>query len=88
MGITEIEKADLFEYLPRHRGKYDMIIANDIIEHLKKDEVLRFLDLIMNSLRPKGRFFYSNTMSLFRASTAFLSLPMNFLSPLTASIKS
>jgi 2-polyprenyl-3-methyl-5-hydroxy-6-metoxy-1,4-benzoquinol methylase len=43
-GVKNIHQADLFEYLPHHRESFDIIIANDIIEHLKKDEIIKFLD--------------------------------------------
>ena len=56
MGITEVEEADLFEYLPRFSNEFDMIIANHIIEHLKKEEVFKFLDTIFTALHPGGTF--------------------------------
>jgi hypothetical protein len=44
-----------------------MIIANDIIEHLAKDEVLNFLDSIYNSLKREGHVLINtlNSQSLF-----------------------
>jgi len=54
MGVKNLQKEDFGEYLPKCLGKFDMIIANDIIEHLTKDEVLNFLDTIYNSLKPRG----------------------------------
>lgn len=59
IGITEVEEANLFEYLPLYPEKYDMIIANDIIEHLTKDEVFKFLDTIHISLKPGGKILIS-----------------------------
>jgi len=74
MGVENLEKADLFDYLPKHPQSFDMIIANDIIEHLKKDEVLEFLDMIYHSLVPNGRVLICtvNAQSLFGARTVFI----------------
>lgn len=73
MKINNIKKADIFEYLPKHKHGFDMIVANDIIEHFKKDETFAFLDLIYDSLKPDGQVLIStmNTQSLFGAATVF-----------------
>ena len=73
MGVENLQKADLFEYLPQHPQNFDMIAANDIIEHLKKDEVLKLLDLIYQSLKPGGQALIAtlNTQSLFGNTTLF-----------------
>ena len=51
-----------------------MVIANDIIEHLKKDEVLEFLDLISKALKPSGRVLIAtvNAQSLFGGRAVFV----------------
>lgn len=74
MGIKNLQKANLFDYLPKHPGKFDMVVANDIIEHLKKDEVLEFLDLIFKALKPSGGVLIAtlNAQSLFGAKTVFI----------------
>jgi SAM-dependent methyltransferase len=73
-GISEVEEADLFSYLPQQRNSYELIIANDIIEHFTKDEVVRFLDLLYNALKPGGMVIIStaNMASLYGARTAYL----------------
>jgi hypothetical protein len=50
-----------------------MIIANDIIEHLKKDEIVDFLDLIYSSLKKGGLALIGtcNSMSLLGSITIF-----------------
>jgi 2-polyprenyl-3-methyl-5-hydroxy-6-metoxy-1,4-benzoquinol methylase len=58
-GIHNLLRADLFEYLPKCGRSFDMIIANDIIEHLNKDETIRFLDLVYGALLPGGRVLVS-----------------------------
>jgi 2-polyprenyl-3-methyl-5-hydroxy-6-metoxy-1,4-benzoquinol methylase len=74
MGLTEVEVADLFEYLPKHQDKYDMIIANDIIEHLTKEETLTFLDTLYAALKPGGTVLIGtvNAASLFGAATVYV----------------
>ena len=76
MGVENLQKADLFEYLPQHPQNFDMIAANDIIEHLKKDEVLKLLDLIYQSLKPGGQALIAtlNTQSLFGTQHFFVIL--------------
>jgi len=73
MGIHHLQMVDLFKYLPKHPQSFDMIFASDIIEHLKKDEVMRFLDLIYQSLKMGGKVFIAtlNVHSLLGASTVF-----------------
>ncbi|MBN1595040.1 class I SAM-dependent methyltransferase [candidate division FCPU426 bacterium] len=74
LGVEEAEEADLFAFLPAHPGCYDLIVANDIIEHLRKDEVLQLLDGIFTALKPGGRVLISteNAASLFGASRVFI----------------
>ena len=42
-------------FLQTHQRTFDLITALDLIEHLHKDEVLRFLDGCCAALRPGGR---------------------------------
>ncbi|KPJ69230.1 MAG: hypothetical protein AMJ45_00740 [Syntrophobacter sp. DG_60] len=74
MGVKNIQKADIFKYLPNNKETYDMIVANDIIEHLTKDEIMEFLDLIHKALKPSGEVLIStvNAQSLLGASTVFV----------------
>lgn len=76
MGVKNIAQVDLFEYLPRHTGTFDVIVANDIIEHFKRDEVLNFLDLIYSALRPGGLTIIStlNASSLFGSRSVYINL--------------
>jgi SAM-dependent methyltransferase len=57
VGVKNLLKADLFEYLPRHPESFDMVVAVDIIEHLYKDEVIAFFDAVYESLKPGGIVF-------------------------------
>jgi cyclopropane fatty-acyl-phospholipid synthase-like methyltransferase len=73
MKVNNVQKADLFKYLPKYPQSFDMIIACNIIEHLNKDEIMQFLDLIYQSLKNEGRVLITtlNTQSLFGAHTVF-----------------
>lgn len=46
---------DAIEHLERSPGRYDLLIARDVVEHLSKDELLSFLRLARDGLRPGGR---------------------------------
>lgn len=72
MGI-EVEKADLFEFLAGQPEKFDMIVAFDIIEHLTKDEVMKFLDSIHGALKRGGTVLVGtvNAASPMAARTVF-----------------
>jgi len=74
MCVKNLQKADLFEFLPDNPQSFDMVIANDIIEHFKKEEVLKFLDIVYQALRPGGQVLLStpNPQSLFGAKVVFI----------------
>jgi cyclopropane fatty-acyl-phospholipid synthase-like methyltransferase len=55
--ITEkVKKADIFNFLKDKKNKYDFILANDFLEHLKNEKVYEFLDLVYESLENNGIF--------------------------------
>jgi len=56
LGITNTKKADLREFLQGKDGKYDVIFARDVLEHLPKEAILDSLALIYNALSPEGVF--------------------------------
>src|SRR5205085_1026457 len=56
LGIDAVEHGDLFETLNGEAdGSLDVVIAFDVIEHLTRDELLRFVDQVWRVLRPNGR---------------------------------
>ena len=57
MGVKNLEKGNLFEYLSKKNGEFDVIVASHVIEHLKKDEAVAALDLIYAALKPHGKLF-------------------------------
>lgn len=50
-----VKHADVIDFLGTNQQDYDLIIAIDFIEHLTKDEVLRFFELCFQRLKPSGR---------------------------------
>jgi SAM-dependent methyltransferase len=53
--VPDVVEGNLFDFLQSRAESFDLITALDLIEHLTKDEVLRFLDLCREALRPGGR---------------------------------
>jgi SAM-dependent methyltransferase len=70
-----ITEADVFEHLQEVED-LDAVIAFDFIEHLDKDELLRFLELVASVLRPQGRLIVKtpNASCLFGARSRYLDL--------------
>ncbi len=50
------EKADAFDYLTGKENSFDCIVANDLIEHISKDHIVRLFRLIYDALKPGGCF--------------------------------
>ena len=53
-GLSTIYKADLFEYLPKNKEKYDLIIMKAVLEHIPKKDILKTIKLIHSSLKKGG----------------------------------
>jgi 2-polyprenyl-3-methyl-5-hydroxy-6-metoxy-1,4-benzoquinol methylase len=54
LGLSQVYQADIFEFLGSGGQIFDVITGIDIIEHFSKDELLKLLFLIRNSLAPGG----------------------------------
>lgn len=54
-GFNAIQ-ADAFSFLQENENQFDIIVAIDIIEHFKKEELFELLKLIHKSLTPGGLF--------------------------------
>lgn len=53
--ITErVEVADIFEFLKDKKNNFDIIVANDVFEHLPKNRLIEFSKLIHISLKNNG----------------------------------
>jgi 2-polyprenyl-3-methyl-5-hydroxy-6-metoxy-1,4-benzoquinol methylase len=50
-----VELGNIFDFLKKSPDNYDVIIMNDIIEHLEKSEILNVLEIIFKKLNPGGR---------------------------------
>ena len=56
LGVRNIQCGQGQDLLRSSAGKFDFISALDVLEHVPKDQVLEFLDLVFAALRPGGRF--------------------------------
>lgn len=56
-------QADAQGFLKTHRGQYDVILFNDVIEHFKKEEMFEVLSLLRQALKEGGRVIIK-TMNL------------------------
>jgi len=56
LGVRNVQRCDGKEFLGNSTGQFDFISAIDVLEHVPKDQILEFLDLIHAALRPGGRF--------------------------------
>ncbi len=56
LGIEGIEQGELSSFLQGSRSRWALITATDVIEHLRKDEVLPVLDMVFAALAPGGKF--------------------------------
>lgn len=55
VGAARFLRGDALEHLAGLAARYDLIIARDLVEHLTKDELLRFFAACRAALRPGGR---------------------------------
>jgi len=52
---STIIKADAESYLKKSQTKYDVIIMNDVIEHIPKNNIVKLLSLIKKQLSKNGK---------------------------------
>jgi 2-polyprenyl-3-methyl-5-hydroxy-6-metoxy-1,4-benzoquinol methylase len=66
-GLSDVGEGSVEAHLAAHPGAYDCVVAVDVLEHLFKDEVLKFLDAAHAALKPGGRLIVQtvNAASLF-----------------------
>jgi 2-polyprenyl-3-methyl-5-hydroxy-6-metoxy-1,4-benzoquinol methylase len=53
-GVTGVAQADLFDYASSHLGKYDAVLAIDVVEHFDRSEVLHVFQTLHALLAPGG----------------------------------
>lgn len=46
LGLKNVHRADLVEFLEKHPGEFDAVTAIDVVEHFSKEEALLLLDSI------------------------------------------
>jgi len=61
LGIKNVSRADLREFLPDKKMIYDLIFSRDLLEHFSKEEVFEILYLIYRSLKEGGIFVCQTT---------------------------
>ena len=54
LGIHEVERHDMYDFLAEKTAAFDVVFLMDILEHLRKEDLLSFLDQVHSSLREKG----------------------------------
>lgn len=58
LGIQGAEAGDAYERLSREKAAYDAIVAIDVLEHFRKEELFPLLRAIHGALRPGGVFIW------------------------------
>lgn len=58
LGIAGAEAGDALERLSREQGEYDAVVAIDVLEHFRKDELFPLLRAVRGALRPGGVFIW------------------------------
>jgi SAM-dependent methyltransferase len=53
--VPTIDHGNALDWLAERKGVFDLLIALDFIEHLRRHEALRFLERSLAALRPGGR---------------------------------
>lgn len=51
-----VKIADAFKFLKDKEDIYDVVVANDLLEHIPKDEIIKFLELVHKTLKQDGLF--------------------------------
>lgn len=54
---TRAEVADAFQFLASKTNFFDVIVINDVLEHILKDKTVEFLNTAKNSLKKNGLVF-------------------------------
>lgn len=52
----QLYQASIMDFLKGKDSVYDVIVLNDVIEHLTKDEIFELMDAVMKALKCGGRF--------------------------------
>ncbi|MDP3181608.1 MAG: class I SAM-dependent methyltransferase [Desulfobaccales bacterium] len=73
LGLPDLICANVFDYLPGQQERFEVIAALNFFEHLRKEEILKALELIYLALKPHGRVLAvtPNGVSPFAGSTRY-----------------
>jgi cyclopropane fatty-acyl-phospholipid synthase-like methyltransferase len=52
---TKVVNEDVLSFLKNNNSKYDLIVLLDLIEHLGKDKIVQFIELLYKTLNVNGR---------------------------------
>jgi len=55
-GVDGVRQGDAREYLREGAERFDVVTANDFLEHLPRDQVVEVFREVFNSLKPGGLF--------------------------------
>lgn len=71
--VTNLICANVFDYLPDQKERFDIISALNFFEHLRKEEILKALALIHQALKPQGQLLAvtPNGLSPFAGATRY-----------------
>jgi len=58
VGINNIYYGDVFNYLSNKKSTYDCILGKDILEHIEKNKLEEFLNIIKDALKPGGKVIF------------------------------
>jgi len=50
------EVAEAFHYLKSHENHFDAVVANDVLEHIPKDQTIDLIASVYNALKDNGKF--------------------------------
>jgi 2-polyprenyl-3-methyl-5-hydroxy-6-metoxy-1,4-benzoquinol methylase len=53
-GVDVRQEDDTTGFLRQHAGEYDVVVLNDVLEHIPLDEMVSFVDAIHGALKPGG----------------------------------
>jgi len=55
LGIKNVKKADIKEFISDKKQAYDVVFLRDVLEHFNKSEILEILELVFQSLKIGGK---------------------------------
>jgi 2-polyprenyl-3-methyl-5-hydroxy-6-metoxy-1,4-benzoquinol methylase len=57
-GKAAVHNSDAFDWLPLHKGKFDVVLCYDVLEHIPIERVIEFGELMHDSLKSGGIAFF------------------------------